>query len=278
MRVSAFLVSAARAFYVNDDIEEFKSILENLDGDHADVLTDQADNLYDKLVSAQNAVDFEMLFSKSKALAFKEIINQSLEANYEVFRNEKGVNVGIKDADKLSGYGCYCLPTDLQLGHFLHGSPVDPIDSLCKRLHNCYKCATITYPTCTFTKPYRIDNGQCVSPLKTCKGDLCQCDMDFAIELQKVQHHWSEEFSLENGFDREARCQKRTLKRTDQQHEKNGPGRSTNNLNCCNRGLDAKIFNPEVFDCCPDGNVAPAGTCAEGGFVKVIGLPWSVFL
>ena len=107
MRVSAFLVSAARAFYgsrdiqinklqfnsVNDDIEEFKSILENLDGDHADVLTEkvdkdsiidnlsycfQADNLYDKLVSAQNAVDFETLFSNSKALAFKEIINKSL--------------------------------------------------------------------------------------------------------------------------------------------------------------------------------------------------------
>ena len=123
-----------------------------------------------------------------------------------------------------------------------------------------------------------FESGECVSPLKTCKGDLCQCDMDFAIEIQKVQHHWSEEFSLENGFDREARCQKRTLDRTNQQHESNGPGRSTNNLNCCNRGLDAKIFNPEVWDCCPDGNIAPAGTCAEGGFVKVIGLPWSVFL
>ena len=54
------------------------------------------------------------------------------EANYEVFRNEKGVNVGIKDANKLSRYGCYCLPTDLQAGHFLHGTPVDPIDNLCK--------------------------------------------------------------------------------------------------------------------------------------------------
>ena len=58
MRVSAFLVSAATAFYglkellgkqmtiffsVNDDIEEFKSILENLDGEHADVLAKEVD-------------------------------------------------------------------------------------------------------------------------------------------------------------------------------------------------------------------------------------------
>ena len=61
-------------------------------------------------------------------------------------------------------------------------------------------------------------SGQCVSPLKTCKGDLCQCDMDFAMELQKVQHHWSEEFVVQNGFDREARCQKRSLNRTTQKY------------------------------------------------------------
>ena len=56
----------------------------------------------------------------------------SSAANLDVFRAEKGVNVGIEDANKLSGYGCYCLPTDSSGEHAFHGDPVDPLDNLCK--------------------------------------------------------------------------------------------------------------------------------------------------
>ena len=45
------------------------------------------------------------------------------------------------DIDAIWGYGCYCLfGADWRKAH---GKPVNQVDSICQKLHHCYKCARI---------------------------------------------------------------------------------------------------------------------------------------
>ena len=45
------------------------------------------------------------------------------------------------DIDAIWGYGCYCLfGADWRKAH---GKPVNEVDSICQKLHHCYKCARI---------------------------------------------------------------------------------------------------------------------------------------
>jgi hypothetical protein len=102
-----------------------------------------------------------------------------------------------------------------------------------------------------------------------CGRDLCECDVDFAKEITEVKDTWNEKYTQRGGFDRAAQCQH--VEGPDMRMGKPGMpaisprpqvgNKETVVKNCCGRGLQVSLFNPERQECCKDGTTKHIGTC-----------------
>lgn len=116
-------------------------------------------------------------------------------------------------------YGCWCFPEGPDEPLNGYGEPVDDIDKTCKRLSQCYKCASMKYgkencPSNThyeFTGIYdeatRMKTIECLDPEGSCARSLCECDRNLASNLADQQNEWEESLHAKWGnFDRENIC------------------------------------------------------------------------
>lgn len=169
----------------------------------------------------------------------------------------KGEDTDLGDDDKWCNYGCYCTPHHRHMadGNWVgRGKPVDAIDALCQRLWNCYQCLEKDISKCTMHKPYEWgfnnkDQAFCKNKEDTCKGELCRCDLEFGMELDKIRDQWKRKFHMHHGFNRQQQCQPIA------------PGPRNGDRVCCNKRLDYVLYNKSKQDCCSDGSLAPLGTC-----------------
>ncbi|CAG5090525.1 Oidioi.mRNA.OKI2018_I69.PAR.g12636.t1.cds [Oikopleura dioica] len=185
---------------------------------------------------------------------------------------------GFQDSGKLKYYGCYCLPSELYHKDFQwhdtigKGKPVDAIDRVCQKLINCYKCIHKTYHDCPSQSPYSL-HGACSENDTGCGRDLCECDTDFAKEIAEVEDTWNEEYTQRGGFDRSTQCAPHhedshpdamDLIRAGQKETSPRPAVGAKEpvvKNCCGKGLQVNLFNPERQECCKDGSTKAIGTC-----------------
>ncbi|CAG5088438.1 Oidioi.mRNA.OKI2018_I69.PAR.g11842.t1.cds [Oikopleura dioica] len=122
-------------------------------------------------------------------------------------------------------YGCWCFPEGPDEPLNGYGEPVDDIDKTCKRLSQCYKCASMKYgkdkcPSNThyeFTGIYDSTTGkktiECLDPEESCAKSLCECDRNLATNLAELQYEWEESLHAKWGhFQRENICRIKSSK------------------------------------------------------------------
>merc|ERR1712176_722263 len=92
----------------------------------------------------------------------------------------------------IDGHGCVCK--GLLKGDSPLGSPVDEIDRACQTYRKCLKCVG---RKCGGYKVNRY--GDCInkpgSGSGTCKRQTCECDLEFAANLNAVSDSWSKQES-----------------------------------------------------------------------------------
>jgi len=165
-------------------------------------------------------------------------------------------------------YGCHCIPGlpvhDNSAGK---GAPQDGIDGTCSHLRQCYLCAKDEHngecDGATMSYSWRFldtdndgktDNIQCTNREGSCRWKLCQCDRQFALEMRNHEEDYDEQYSEDDGFDREGICV--------------AGGGSASEKSCCGNYQNnfRLIFNPNQQQCCgnslpTDDLVKPIGEC-----------------
>ena len=144
--------------------------------------------------------DIKPLASKVKAEA-NQMLGMSARSSSNSQQNCRSGEVGcgsMFNLDAIWQYGCFCnFGTEWQKSH---GQPMNEIDSICKRLYQCYKCATIdgrqegnecNPATQQYSVPVIRDvntDGSYVACNQMNTNDLCKirtccCDLNFAKDL-----------------------------------------------------------------------------------------------
>lgn len=176
----------------------------------------------------------------------------------------------------IKNYGCFCYPLGRKMvGPTLNfnGDPLDELDQLCKNMYRAQKCITIDAEDGEYKRECETSQGfawyvdgtgavQCGNiddtakdrERKACKYTMCEIELDFA---HKVASLFSNGYSRNDDFFRmEETKYLSTCARTDN----NGSNGQQQELACCGKGLDRRIFNNLVSDCCNDV-VESIGTC-----------------
>lgn len=115
---------------------------------------------------------------------------------------------------KFDYYGCYCFTEGMNLAYG-RGSPVDEIDSACKRWFTCYQCAEMDATILNRTESREVCNGREQKynffadrddlglPQIGCKMNgehdecaraICECDADFIRSLAKYESTYDIEY------------------------------------------------------------------------------------
>lgn len=115
------------------------------------------------------------------------------------------------DEKKYWTYGCHCLILgDRPMSDPGHGRPVDALDVVCKQYKDCQRCARERFgDTCIgeFVKyRYGERNGEkfCRNQADTCERALCECDLQFAKDHNKVKGVFKNQYHMfwsESGWD-----------------------------------------------------------------------------
>lgn len=190
-------------------------------------------------------------------------------------------------------YGCYCFADaqyELDAGH---GKPQDPIDSACKRFHQCYRCVQKDFveekqqANCDGTgRSYRFKGiidpvtSQkqiiCLNAEGSCKRAICECDKKLAEELSGLEFKWNiVNHQRWGGFNKEQQCNG-----IGQERAARSEPLGTGEQRCCgsypNRflyvhsGKDGSrhgCCKGQTFDinghleCCEGQRLVPVGTC-----------------
>lgn len=152
------------------------------------------------------------------------------------------------------------------------GPPVDEIDSLCRRLRQCYTCAKLDHPSCEATVSYETTRNRqqksvsCDEYNSSCSGRVCECDSRFATELSEIMDEYNENFH--KMADKANRCVPKESSEKSLQ--------SIGDLRCCGtEGLQftyrdqngaksccgSRTYQVAVLDCCEGDVLRPIGTC-----------------
>ena len=94
----------------------------------------------------------------------------------------------------------------------------------------------------------------------SCAGELCKCDLDFAMKLSAVTDQWDKAHSSAFGFDRTKACAPKKLAKKLKASEFGDVGEA--DKRCCGRALNSLLYNASRMDCCKDGSIRSIGTCA----------------
>ena len=114
-------------------------------------------------------------------------------------------------------YGCWGIP------HFTRtqsGQPVDILDRLFLKLHNCYECAKQDFGSrCHKDRGYQFQSASIDSefeltctnePVNTpsaCRRAICECDKEFVHAIRDGYELWNAANSVRFGeFDKEEKC------------------------------------------------------------------------
>lgn len=192
------------------------------------------------------------------------------------------------DIDAIWGYGCYCLfGADWRKAH---GKPVNEVDSICQKLHHCYKCARIDGAeedsTCdpafeSYAAPVvkDIDNQGIWVSCETgpnagdnCKIRSCCCDIMFAQGLLDIFFSgvvFDPTLKHELGWDFEGNCPRPTcndpsgycpapVKECCGAYPERFPFAPKNGARgCCVN----KTYNTLMLECCDNGVTKKVGEC-----------------
>jgi len=192
------------------------------------------------------------------------------------------------DIDAIWGYGCYCLfGADWRKAH---GKPMNEVDSICQKLHHCYKCARIDGAeedsTCdpafeNYSAPVvkDIDNQgiwvSCESGPNAgdnCKIRSCCCDIMFAQGLLDIFFSgvvFDPTLKHELGWDFEGNCPRPTcsdpsgycpapVKECCGEYPERFPYAPKNGARgCCVN----KTYNTLMLECCVNGVTKKVGEC-----------------
>lgn len=223
---------------------------------------------------------------------------QKSKKTKQVLRLLKFAEPDRKSRDWLE-YGCYCfadIKTDILSPGI--GKAIDSIDRACRTLSDCLKCSEYDYQISKKCNPhvgYKYESVEdlalglrsitCLNEKDSCQRAMCECDRKF---LQSVQEHNYEASNSPNGgFDKPQECPKHAQRKEDGNvGEANGSktvlaqrmtplGEAEDNLQCCGPPGERHVikvtqtkgccrqqtYNPFLFDCCLDGQVAPVGLC-----------------
>jgi len=175
---------------------------------------------------------------------------------------------------KIQYYGCHCWPNGKNEPGG-KGTPIDAIDSVCRKNHRCKQCVDIDYPGQCDTNQgryrWKIENNEiiCDSANSPCQNSQCLCDKDFA---ENIALHWDDatynpfywkhptDNTMPVTFNREGTCSVSGIGyELDACCGEKYPQRypySTKRHDCCQSS--GKLFDPSTFQCCSDGKVRPS--------------------
>lgn len=198
------------------------------------------------------------------------------------------------------GYGCWChFGQDLMKGQ---GQPVNLMDSFCKSMQLCLRCAVIdgencpdemenestasTNKTCNpMTQNYQtafsreneneaiLADCAAANPDNACAKNVCCCEMKFVADLISLitsSTPFDLSYQHSRGFKYQENCVGQSPGQGNDGSERQCcgeyPARSIYNnqkLQCC--AEDNSIYNPFSHDCCVNGvGVKPVGSCPNG--------------
>jgi hypothetical protein len=168
--------------------------------------------------------------------------------------------------DSLQNYGCWCVAPDREG----RGPPVDGIDSLCKTISDCYKCASADHEDAGLgscdASSIQYNAGTAgglpgiVSNCESQNGDLCaqfacMCEGVFSINFIGIVlggGSFNPLFKIENGFDARDGCPiQEGVQFEDRECCGLLPFRfpfKPVDKECCG----AEVFDPALKDCCSD--------------------------
>lgn len=186
---------------------------------------------------------------------------------------------------KFGYYGCWCFPDgphDMSAGY---GVPVDGIDRTCKKLNQCYRCASMKFgkSECPANADYQFQGIEdaitgrryvdCLDAEGTCPRSLCECDKQLASSIAHLEADWEEDYHAKWGdFNREETCRtpaslgwgKEARSMGSFGHHGNDGGNQPDA--CCGKEGElfpyntdsgrksccgSKTFNKELMKCCP---------------------------
>lgn len=223
---------------------------------------------------------------------FQQGIEQNILRRYK--HMEKLINFYDKTNDNITKYwtyGCWCF----QMGDYPlrkgNGSPVDSVDSTCKKHKECYQCARNDGSKSGSTQPGEcvpeetgysfsavIDpvtgqgNVECNNKVGSCKRNICECDKAFASRLPAAaasSDGWNGSHHAHyGGFNSKNSCLQRI----------HTPGGGHHVVQCCGSYPDRyphrfnkdgsgsqccggkSVFSTDTHTCCDD-NVVTHGSC-----------------
>lgn len=186
---------------------------------------------------------------------------------------------------KFGYYGCWCFPEgpeDVSAGY---GEPVDVIDRVCKKLNQCYRCASMKFgkDNCPANADYQFKGIEdsvtgkryvnCLDAEETCQRSLCECDKQMAANLANLEDDWEVDYHAKWGnFNRENTCRTPASLGWGKErsfgafgHHGGGGGGNQPNACCGKEGelfpyytdsgrrscCGSRTFNTELMKCCP---------------------------
>ena len=191
------------------------------------------------------------------------------------------------------GYGCWChFGDDLMVGA---GTPVNLLDSYCKSMQLCMRCAVMDGDECPedennnnsetcdpknqsysaeFTKHTddKAIYADCAesNPDSKCAANTCCCEMKFIAQLLSLltneNQPFDSSFQHSQGFDWHANCKS----------SGNGGGGNVVDRGCCGEYPNRVIYNKNDIECCAEDdslfNPMSHVCCANGVGVQELGM------
>ena len=177
---------------------------------------------------------------------------------------------------KIGNYGCWCqFDKNIEgrhsiilsiLDHCLgRGTPVDALDDLCRKWHQCRSCTKIDDQSCdqNLGQHYGIGYDHDVQRVtcatnSECVINICKCDEELAYELFQAADNMSDQYvtnSDGSGFDHANQCGLGSVSSGG-----NGGGASSGDTKCCGAYPQRVTYNTANHDCC-SGALSDIGTC-----------------
>lgn len=183
--------------------------------------------------------------------------------------------------NQINQYGCWCYfdPTDFKLGK---GVPINGVDSLCRTLHEGYKCAImdsraegidcvpyeVAYlPGTNRGLPGLIDKCKERNPTDICAERACIIEGYMVLNVFQAFFDPSQNHDLlflhENGFDRESEC---INTKPAQRHDPFCCGtypirRPYNNANGNRQCCGSLSYNADINECCDEDTEVISSVC-----------------